>query len=679
MKLNSYRSFATPRTLGYQTSHCSKHAAGRASLTVCLALLGVSVHAAPAANVADLSLEQLLQVTVTGAAKYEQRQSEVAAAVSVITRQEIKAHGWRTLDEALASLPGVYTTYDRQYAYLGTRGFSVLGDFNTRILLTINGNRVNDAVYDQAYVGRDFPLDIDLVERIEFIPGPGGAVYGQNAMFGVVNVVTRSGASLAGTQVSLVNQQPQRRSEARISWGQRFEGGPDVLLSFSALRARGEDRFYDYGPAGVSGVAAGRDGERDQEWLARVAYGGWNLELVQGDRRKDDPTGYYHSDPLVSGTYQRDRMVLAQMGYEGKAPQPHLGYSARVFLGRERFTSPQTYSGQAAYMVASSNWHGLELRTVYTGLPGHKLMLGWEGQRNSRVDQTFDELDTTPGQLDVAVLRSGWRLGLYGQDEWTLTPKLSATLGARLDRSQGAQRSVSPRAGLVWQASDSSTFKALYGQAFRPPNVYEREYADGVTQRANPELRGETISTLELVGEHRSSRDLAFRVSAYRWRILGLVTAQAAADTDMDMFVNGPGVWARGLELGFDSTWARGGRLRASGSFQNTTRADGTTQPNSPQRLLKANWTQTLPWAGLLAGLELRHESARISSAGAQVAGATLAHLSLSASLARGMELWLGLHNALGVKFSQPGSRNTWQDAIEQDGRSLRLRLMVQM
>ena len=163
------------------------------ALLFCLPLLAISPKVAAAvADITQMSLEQLLDITIIGASKYEQKQDEVAASVSVITRNEIKAFGWRTLDEALASLPGIHTTYDRQYTYLGTRGFGLPGDFNTRVLLTINGNRVNDAVYDQAFFGRAFPLDLDLIERIEFISGPGGAVYGQNALFGVVNVVTRS-------------------------------------------------------------------------------------------------------------------------------------------------------------------------------------------------------------------------------------------------------------------------------------------------------------------------------------------------------------------------------------------------------------------------------------------------------------------------------------------------------
>ncbi|WP_297324461.1 Plug domain-containing protein [Nitrosomonas sp.] len=126
-----------------------------------------------------MSLEQLMNIRIIGASKYEQSQQKVAAAVSVITRADIRTYGWRTLNEALASLPGIHTTYDYRYEYTGVRGFGLPGDFNTRILILVNGIRINDATYDQGSVGRDFPLDIDLIERIEFIPGPGSAVYGR--------------------------------------------------------------------------------------------------------------------------------------------------------------------------------------------------------------------------------------------------------------------------------------------------------------------------------------------------------------------------------------------------------------------------------------------------------------------------------------------------------------------
>src|ERR1700720_3132374 len=225
-----------------------------------------SARAYASADLTALSLEQLLDVTIVGASKYEQKQGEVAAAVSVITRQEIQSFGWRTLGEGLASLPGVYTTYDRQYSYLGMRGFGLPGDLNTRVLVTINGNRVNDPTFDAGPTGADFPLDMDVIERIEFIPGPGGAVYGQNAMLGVVNVITRNGAGIEGSELEASYKTPQSEHEERASFGRRLDNGVDVLLSVSDMRAHGEDRFFNYGASGVSGIAAGMDGERNQQF-----------------------------------------------------------------------------------------------------------------------------------------------------------------------------------------------------------------------------------------------------------------------------------------------------------------------------------------------------------------------------------------------------------------------------
>ena len=264
------------------------------SLLLSLALLATSP-AQAATDLTELSLEQLLNVSIIGASKYEQKQDEVAAAVSIITRSEIKTFGWRTLAEALASLPGIHNTYDRQYNYLGTRGFGLPGDFNTRILLTINGNRVNDVVFDQASIGRDFPLDLDLIERIEFIPGPGGAVYGQNAMFGVVNVVTRTGSGVDGTELAASYRSPQAAREGRVTWGKMLDNGVDVLLSASGFKARGEDLFFNYpsaGPGGtdVSGIARGMDGERNKEFFSHLARGPLSFDFTYGDRRKDDPT-----------------------------------------------------------------------------------------------------------------------------------------------------------------------------------------------------------------------------------------------------------------------------------------------------------------------------------------------------------------------------------------------------
>ena len=95
---------------------------------------------------AELSLEQLLDVKITSASKFSRRVSDAPASVSVLTAEDFRTYVWRTLAEALASVRGLYVTSDRAYSYLGARGFQPVGDYNSRVLLLIDGYRLNDNV-----------------------------------------------------------------------------------------------------------------------------------------------------------------------------------------------------------------------------------------------------------------------------------------------------------------------------------------------------------------------------------------------------------------------------------------------------------------------------------------------------------------------------------------------------
>ena len=141
-----------------------------------------------AQELTEMSLDQLLDIPVVSASRFEQKSSETPSTVSVVTQDDIRQYGWRTLGEVLRSLRGFYVHYDRGYEYVGTRGFARPQDFNTRVLLLVDGHRMNDAVYDTAYIGTDSIIDLDLVDHIEVIRGPGSSIYGSNALFGVINV-----------------------------------------------------------------------------------------------------------------------------------------------------------------------------------------------------------------------------------------------------------------------------------------------------------------------------------------------------------------------------------------------------------------------------------------------------------------------------------------------------------
>jgi iron complex outermembrane receptor protein len=155
------------------------------------------------ADLSDLSLEQLLEVKVVSASKFEQRGRDAPSAVQVISREEIRRHGWRTLTEALNTLPGMYVSNDKAYDFQGARGFQITGDYNTRFLLLVDGQRNNDNIYQSAMTGTEGWLDLSAVERIEYIPGPGSALYGSNAMFGVINIITRQGDTAGITEVGV--------------------------------------------------------------------------------------------------------------------------------------------------------------------------------------------------------------------------------------------------------------------------------------------------------------------------------------------------------------------------------------------------------------------------------------------------------------------------------------------
>src|SRR5882672_9710995 len=105
--------------------------------------------ARPSTDVSNLDIEQLMQIKVQAASLHEQSPEDAPASVTVITQDEIRRYGWRTLTQALNYAGGLYTSSDRTYTSIGVRGFGLPGDFGTRFLIMVDGHNIADNIFSQ--------------------------------------------------------------------------------------------------------------------------------------------------------------------------------------------------------------------------------------------------------------------------------------------------------------------------------------------------------------------------------------------------------------------------------------------------------------------------------------------------------------------------------------------------
>ncbi|HEV8481189.1 MAG TPA: Plug domain-containing protein, partial [Candidatus Eisenbacteria bacterium] len=141
------------------------------------------------------AFDLLAQEQVVTANKRPIPLAETPSSVTVIPAAEIRAMGYRTLAEALQYVRGLYVSSDRNYSYLGVRGIRRPGDYNDKVLVTLDGHTMNGSAFGDAAIGRELGLDMENVERIEIVRGPGSTLYGSNAVFAVINVITRGPGS----------------------------------------------------------------------------------------------------------------------------------------------------------------------------------------------------------------------------------------------------------------------------------------------------------------------------------------------------------------------------------------------------------------------------------------------------------------------------------------------------
>jgi iron complex outermembrane receptor protein len=625
-------------------------------------------------DLTTLSIEELLSVEVYSASKFVQKTTEAPSSVSIITAADIKTYGYRTLADILKSVRGMDVSYDRTYSYLGVRGSGRAGDYNSRVLLLLDGYRLNDPIYDQASIGTEGVVDVDLIDRIEIVRGPGSSIYGSNAVLAVVNIITRHGEDIGGLEAS-GELASHGTDKERLSYGRRFENGAELLLSASRYHSRGQDLFFpEYNtPADNNGIAQNLDGDRYRSAFGKLAYAGFTLTGGYSSRDKEVPTAFYSTIFNDPRTQFSDGSAFVDLGYYGELGQGW-DVSAHVFRGNYSFDGYYAYAAALNKDVARGAWWGTEFKLVGR-LKQHTIVAGAEYQDNFRQDQL--NFDIEPYALFLDDRRNSTRTGVYVQDEISLGSTLLLSAGLRVDRYSTVGSTTNPRLGLIWNPLDTTTLKLLYGTAFRAPNVFELYYATD-DQKASPDLEPEEITTYEFIVEHRLQPNFRLTADAYRNRISNNINLITDPNDGLLVFVNAGLVDARGVELEAERLWDGGTRLRTSYAWQiSSARESGTTLVNSPRHLAKLNLSLPVWGDRLRAGVELNYASSRKTPAGGSVGGRTLANLTLfSERLAPGLELSASVYNLFDKRHADPGGEEHAPiDAIQQDGRSYRLKL----
>lgn len=627
----------------------------------------------------DLTLEELLQVeVVSGASKYEQKVTEAPASVTVVTSDEIGAFGYRTLAEILQSVRGFFVRDDRNYTYVGVRGFGRVGDYNTRVLLLIDGHRVNEDIFDGMYVGTEAVLDVDLIERVEVIRGPGSALYGTNALLAVVNIVTRSGGSRDGFEASALAGSYGSR-EGRFGYGRKLAGGADVLFSGSRYSSGGQDLFFSEfdSPATNDGIAEDNDRDSYYRLFGKVAFKNLRVEAGHSSRLKGVPTASFgtifndgREETRDSHSYL-DVLYQRQLGGSGELTQ-------RLYADRYYYHGHYPYDYPPVTVFKDFSWGywlGTETRLVTRVSDKHRLMAGIEYRDHIRQDLL--NYDQDPYLLYLDERRSSWDGAVYVQDEFSPSSKWTLDLGLRYDRYELTGGSTNPRIAVIHSLSRKTTLKGLYGQAFRAPNAYELFYPQGAsTFKPNPGLQPETVRTVEVILEHYW-RKARLAGSVFRSAMSDLVTLKTDPLDGLFFFANDLGVRTIGAELELDWKWSGGRSLRFSHAWQSSD--DLLTDAvlvNSPKNLSKLNLVLPLPGRRLTAAVETQYSSARKTVSGNAAAPFWLANLNLvSRDLPGGIEVSVGVFNLFDREYGEPGSEEHVQDQIMQNGRSLRGRL----
>lgn len=615
-------------------------------------------------------LADLMDVQVVSASKASEAASEAPATVRVITAEEIRERGYLTLEEALAGLPGFqFRDISGFNSYVFLRG---LPSQNNLALLLVDGVQINELNSGGFYAGGQFNLA--NVKRIEVVYGPASALYGTNAISGVINIITNDPRDLQGGRASaLAGGFDTGGMDMAYGWHDEAAGRG---LSFSGMtRQTGKSPLG--GAAGDGNWSANMENfEKDLALDGKFVFKDFTAGGVLQDKRASRTTNFKSAgtDYLDFGTDWHIRFGNAYLRHlydrePGWTLESRLYYRESTVMDD---TIASVYNAVCSTCGQQGQYRpnsliGLESRLALRPADAVEITVGAAGE-HERLAEDFSTVYSGDPLVRPAApgrprMLSEDLLSLYAQARADVAPGLRLTGGLRHDSSSGYGKVYTPRAALVYNR-EKLTLKLLYSEAFRAPRPWDFSYGSG-----NSGLDPEKLRSLEAACAYAVSGHLRADLSLYRNDLRGLLALEN------DRWVNHGNIETRGLEArlelakgplktylnyAYQDSWDESGARVAEIGLHSG--GAGALYAFSRQVKLDLN----LRYLGVR-----KNPSVIAATGGSKVGAAAVADATLSLLDLRGLNLRLMAKNFLGARYYHTSNRPP--DRYRQPGRQFLL------
>jgi len=404
--------------------------------------LGMAVQAADEAEVVDLSLEELMNVKIYSAAKKEQSMSDTAAAAFVISQEDIRRSGATSIPEALRMAPGVQVAQINAHDWaISIRGFN--DRFSNKLLVMVDGRTVYSPLFSGTYWSAQ-DMVMEDIDRIEVVRGPGGTVWGANAVNGVINIRTKHSKNTQGGLVSA--QGGNYRNGGSVRYG--GELGKDGTYRVYAKGKQNRDYLNGNGRDAHDQWNAGQGGFR-----ADYALTGQDQLAFSGDIQEMEGDETINFRPNIdSSMSQRNANVTAKLGHKTKDGE---WYLQSFYLTDERRSYPMNHLIDTFDMEFQHNFQAGQRNALTWGLD-YRLVA--------------DKLTDFNGVSFSPAGRATQLFSAFLQDQFSITDALKMTVGSKVEHNDYSGFEYQPNARLLWKLNENHSTWTSVSRAVRTPS-----------------------------------------------------------------------------------------------------------------------------------------------------------------------------------------------------------------